>query len=224
MVKGQKAMTFPNVIPAIPSIACLKRKTRLHPFIPANSKKPAGDDPWQLKSYEANPGDRVMKLQMRTDQYFAGEEGVLWTGKGFGNMMHLVFSRISSTRDVDPVLDNMEKEGMLSTNQRPMLQEKIIELISGSGVKAWFSEAEGRVIHNERSILCGDGRVVRPDRVIEDIDGVTVVDFKFGLIEKQGYRDQLLNYMEQLKRMEYDHVTGYMWYAMLDKIIQVEMT
>jgi Ca2+/Na+ antiporter len=43
-------------------------------------------------------------------------------------------------------------------------------------------------------------------------------------LKLEKFNNQLLNYMEQLKRMEYDHVTGYIWYAMLDKIILVEMT
>ena len=46
-----------------------------------------------------------------------------------------------------------------------------MEMISSTGVNDWFSEGEGRTIYNERSILCGDGTVIRPDRVIVEGDG-----------------------------------------------------
>ncbi len=190
--------------------------------MPEQQKTAERADPWQFVAYKANPGNRLPGIRLRSDQYFADEEGVFRTGQGFGNMMHLVFSRIELVQDVIPLLKTLQKEGILSARERPGLEKKILEMISQTGVSEWFSAKEGRSIYNERSILCGKGKVVRPDRVIIDREGVRVVDFKFGMIEKETYRDQVRYYMEQLISMKYKRVTAYIWYAMLGKIEKIE--
>ena len=62
----------------------------------------------------------------------------------------------------------------------------------------------------------------RPDRILLDRDKVTVVDFKFGKGESEKYRKQVGHYMSLLKEMRYKQVEGYIWYASLGKIIQIE--
>jgi ATP-dependent helicase/nuclease subunit A len=179
------------------------------------------EDQWHFSSYPSNPGKRPLKIRMRSDEYFVDEEGMFKTEQLFGNIMHLVFSQISTSRDVDPVLDALEKEGVLPRKDRGALQERIMEMITQPQVEEWFSET-GRTIHSERSILCGSGKVLRPDRVIVSGQEVTVVDFKFGHIEKEHYRAQVLSYMEQLSEMGYTSVKGYIWYVLPGKIIQIQ--
>jgi len=55
-----------------------------------------------------------------------------------------------------------------------------------------------------------------------DRDHVTVVDFKFGELQKPMYHNQVRAYMEQLKQMGHRQVEGYLWYVMMDQIIKVE--
>ncbi len=190
--------------------------------MPEQLKIQGGEDPWQFVAFKANPGSRLPGLRLRSDQYFVDEEGVFRTGRGFGNMMHTVFSGIHLVEDVVPLLNNLQKEGVLSARDRPGLEKEILDMISQPGVGRWFSDEEGRSFLNERSILCGDGTIVRPDRVIIDRDGVTVVDFKFGLLEKEAYRAQVRKYMELLMGMKYKQVTGFIWYAMLGKIEKMD--
>ena len=63
--------------------------------------------------------------------------------------------------------------------------------------------------------------MLRPDRVIVDGDRVTVIDFKFGEIEKGSYLMQVRNYMDQIRRMGYKQVEGFLWYVMLDKTVKI---
>ena len=190
--------------------------------MPEYESQAAEEHPWKFTSYAVNPGHRRLKLRMRSDEYFVDEEGLFRTDRAFGNTMHMVFSRIRTINDVIPAMDRLEREGVLPVNERPDLEQKILELISMPGADKWFTEAQGREVYNEKSILCGDGMVVRPDRVIVDRDGVSVVDFKFGKQEKEYYRDQVVLYMDQLGRMGYGRVKGFIWYVMLEKIVQIE--
>jgi ATP-dependent helicase/nuclease subunit A len=190
--------------------------------LPQYERRSVEEDPWQFTSYPVNQRNRTLKVRMRSDEYFVDEDGIFRTGQMYGNMMHLVFSRISSVNHVDPVLNEMQKEGLVPGRYRADLQAKVLEMISQPGVKRWFSEGENRIIYNERTLFCGDGKVLRPDRVIVEGDLVTVVDFKFGEVEKDSYKAQVKNYMNQLGKLGYSRVEGFVWYVMLGKTIQIK--
>jgi len=96
-------------------------------------------------------------------------------------------------------------------------------MISRPEVRKWFCGKGREVVFSERSILCGNGQVVRPDRVIIDGPGATVIDFKFGHSEREEYVRQLRHYMELLGEMGYDPVEGFLWYATLDQIKKIEI-
>lgn len=180
------------------------------------------EDPWQFKTYLSNIGNSLPRMRMRSDSYFVDEEGVFRNDRVFGNMMHMVFSRIEYAEDLDRVLTGLLREGVLSLRDRPVIREKILEMISAEEVGDWFRKTEGRKVLNERSIMDRDGRISRPDRVMVDPDCVRVVDFKFGKGEKNSYHKQVRQYMELLKEMGYPRVEGYLWYASLGKIIQID--
>jgi len=190
--------------------------------LPVYGKNPAGEDSWKFSSYPVNQRNRSLKVRLRSDEYFVDEDGTFRTGWSYGNMMHLVFSRISSLKDVDPLLKSLQKEGLLPGRDRAELKDKIENMITQPGVEQWFSGKENQTIHNERSILSGDGKVFRPDRVIVDGDHVTVVDFKFGSAEKNQYILQVRNYMRLLEQMGYGQTEGYVWYVILGKTVKVE--
>ena len=190
--------------------------------LPQYGKRVEGEDPWQFTTYPVNQRNRTLKVRMRSDEYFVDEDGSFRTGQMYGNIMHRVFSRISSVDDVAPILTTMEKEGLLPGKDRIVLQERILKMITQPGVERWFSIGENRSIYNERSILCGEGVVLRPDRVIVEGGRVTVIDFKFGGLEKNYYKEQVRNYMLQLGKVGYREVEGFVWYVMLGKTIQID--
>jgi hypothetical protein len=123
---------------------------------------------------------------------------------------------------VDPVLWSLQREGLLKGDQRIALGIKVREMISRPGIADWFCGENGCHIYNERSILSGNGKLYRPDRVIVKDERVTLVDFKFGKVEKSTYVTQVKNYIQQLEEMDYTHVVGYVWYVILDKIVKVD--
>lgn len=180
------------------------------------------DDPWQFTTYPVNRRIRALKVRRRSDEYFVDEEGRFRTGLMYGNVMHKVFSRISSVHDVDSILTSMQKDGLLPEKDRCELQERILKMVTQPGVERWFSVGNKVSVYNERSILCGEGKVLRPDRVIVEGDNVTVIDFKFGEVEKNFYKEQVRNYMVQLGKAGYRNVEGFVWYVMLGKTIQID--
>jgi hypothetical protein len=52
----------------------------------------------------------------------------------------------------------------------------------------------------------------RPDRVMLRGDEMIVVDFKFGK-PKKSHRQQVQTYIDLLTKMNYNNITGYLWYV-----------
>jgi ATP-dependent helicase/nuclease subunit A len=189
--------------------------------MPVYEAQPVEEDPWQFKSYPVSRENRTLKVRLRNDPYFVDEGGVFRTGRMYGNLMHRIFSRITSETDLEPVLMAMQREGLVPGKERKELSAMIRKKLNDATVIQWFPERGTTLVFNERSILCGDGNLIRPDRVILDGERITVVDFKFGEQEKPSYRNQVRNYMAQLGKMDYREVEGFVWYVMLDKIVKV---
>ena len=211
--------------PALEKLASYRSGNRITiGQMPAAVKKTEPQDAWSFGNYPVNRAGRALKMRMRTDEYFLDEAGVYRTEQLYGNIMHMVFSRIYTSEDVGEVLDEMKAEGILPGEEKEKLYQRIMEMIGQSGVRDWFSRDGERRIHNERSILCGNGLVSRPDRVIVKGNEVTVVDFKFGQTEREHYRTQVAGYMEHLKGMGYTKVNGYIWYVNLGKTVQIKLS
>jgi len=61
----------------------------------------------------------------------------------------------------------------------------------------------------------------RPDRVMMKDRQVVVVDFKFGK-PKDGYRQQVREYMDLLSAMGYEQISGYLWYVFANELEEVK--
>ena len=87
---------------------------------------------------------------------------------------------------------------------------------------SWFSPRWQ--LFNECSIISidDDGRLQqrRPDRVMTDGRQTIVVDFKFGA-PRDGYKDQVRQYMSLLQDMGMPDVSGYLWYVYSNKVEEV---
>lgn len=189
--------------------------------LPLHKHKEVPPDPWKFDSYPVDRRTRSLRVRLRSDEYFVDEDGTFNSGMSFGTMMHQVFSKINAAKDVEPLLNEMQKDGLIPARERTGLQAKIMDMINQPGVEQWFSTDVARIIYNERNILCGEGRVLRPDRVIVDGDTVTVVDFKFGSVEDVQHMTQVREYMYQLEKMGYEGIKGYVWYVVLGKTLNV---
>jgi len=179
-------------------------------------------DPWRFQRYPVNKGGRQLKIHLRSDQYFLDEEGVYRTGRMYGNLMHRLFSLIDSVDDVDHAVAQLQREGLLPDKESTTMLAHVREIIGRKEVSAWFPRSGSASIFKERSLLCGPGEVLRPDRVVVEGEKATVIDFKFGESERASHHQQVGEYMKQLGLMGFKEVEGYLWYVVLDRIIQIE--
>ena len=105
-------------------------------------------------------------------------------------------------------------DGLVSEEHRPSIQEQLEAITTAEATRRWF-DGSGRV-RTEATIIGGERHEVRrPDRIVfyEDEQGerVELVDYKFGK-PQPGYPAQVRRYMQLMRAMGYERVTGYLCY------------
>ena len=166
-------------------------------------------------------------------QFVQSQEGALYTDYGDeayrrmarmdeGTLCHEIFAHVRKAEELDAVLDMFESSGEIKDKeQRQTLKNLISSAWKGNEqMKDWFTAPwELRL---EEAIYI-DRQELRPDRVM--INPVTheaiVLDYKFGAHNKKYYA-QVNEYKEALRRIGYNPVRGYLWFAKENKLEEVK--
>ena len=141
-----------------------------------------------------------------------------------GSVMHMLFSRIHTTADIDKELRQFEFDGVIydETITAEELRSELKHKFSNKIVSSWFSDKW--TVFNECNIMqLKNGKIVedRPDRVITDGNETIVIDYKFGH-KNAAYSKQVQRYMNLMQQMGYPNVKGYLWYVNLDEVESVK--
>ena len=141
-----------------------------------------------------------------------------------GSVLHEIFSTIRTMEDIDHALLQLQYDGVLYDDE--VTREKITALLrkrlEDRRIQSWFSDRWR--LFNECSILTmvdGEVKTLRPDRVMTDGQETHVVDFKFGHPAPE-YHEQVRQYMRLLEAMGLPQVKGWLWYVYSNKIEEVK--
>ncbi|NCC99596.1 MAG: hypothetical protein EOL95_07850 [Bacteroidia bacterium] len=126
-----------------------------------------------------------------------------------GTMLHGIMEKIIKSEDLNSVIQEMQRVGLISSYDAEKINNKLIPYINNPAVKTWFDGSYK--ILNERTIITENAENYRPDRIMISKDEIIVVDYKFG--EKENsYMRQVSTYMSLLKSIGYKNVSGYLYY------------
>jgi ATP-dependent exoDNAse (exonuclease V) beta subunit len=166
-------------------------------------------------------------------QFVQSQEGALYTDYGEesyrrvarmeeGTLCHEIFAHVRKADELEAVLDMFETRGEIKDkNQRNELKTLISSAWKGNEqMRDWFTAPwELRL---EEAIYI-DHRELRPDRVMINplTNEAIVLDYKFGQWNEH-YKTQVSEYMEALRRMGYQAVRGYLWFARKNKLVEVK--
>lgn len=169
-------------------------------------------------SHEA--GQRV-RVRWSSDRYF-GQDREAVSPRRYGVLMHRLFELTASPEGVDEALARMRVAGEITSEaEENLVRTRAGEALRDPLVASWFSP-HWEVVHSERDIIAGGGRLRRPDRVMTSADGrAVVVDYKFGAFRRPEYHRQVNEYMELLRKMGYGEVEGYLWFVELGEVERV---
>ena len=202
-----------------------------------------------LEADEYEAGEPVIKGQRTKDEgqrteeaeiwansdqvrFVQSQEGALYTDYGEeayrrvarmeeGTLCHEIFAHLSKADELEQVLDDFATRGEIaSSEQRNELRTLISSAWKGNDeMRDWFTAPWQLKL--EQAIYI-DRRELRPDRVMinPDTHEAIVLDYKFGQWEDK-YIQQVQDYKEALRRMGYNPVRGYLWFARQNKLVEV---
>jgi ATP-dependent exoDNAse (exonuclease V) beta subunit len=138
-----------------------------------------------------------------------------------GRLMHEIFSRLHYADDIPKVLNAMVSEGKITHAEARILQPTLQGMFNDIQVKAWFS-GEWKIL-TETEFILPEGTIKRPDRVLVKDDRAVVIDYKFGKEMEPSHQQQVDSYRRLLLMMGYKHVEAWLWYVILNKIVQLPL-
>lgn len=115
----------------------------------------------------------------------------------YGNSIHAILAEINTPEDLPLVIKKLTLTGLIPIGQEAEIENIIQKVISNPQIKDYFSK--GITVYQEREIIY-EGKIYRPDRIIEKQDSLTLIDFKTG--EKlTGHKKQISLYEKALVGM-----------------------
>lgn len=117
-----------------------------------------------------------------------------------GIFTHEILSKIKTKKDVSKVLNSYLLEGIITSEEKQSILERIENVLNDKNYSTYFEE--NLKIINEREMFATEKettKTYRPDRLIETIDGVIIVDFKTGE-EKEKDQKQVELYKDKLEQ------------------------
>ncbi len=127
----------------------------------------------------------------------------------YGTAVHALLARVDRAEDVTQAVQLAVVRGDLEPTQATELIERLTTALSSPPLSRWFSGVGGA--RAEAAIITADGSSLRPDRVVEDEQGMHVLEIKTGK-PAPAHRTQLSGYMDTLRTMGYSKVEGTIWY------------
>ena len=153
---------------------------------------------------ELTPGDKVSlscAVGARGAIRVVTKSGQLWDSEQekaltHGNILHHALSFIKTSGDIDAVLDQMISEGQFPREDGKEFRDMLRSVVEHPLLVPFFKP--GLKVLNEQEILTENGLILRPDRLVFDGTGVSVIDYKTGQ-RRPGHREQVLEYSRALE-------------------------
>lgn len=136
-----------------------------------------------------------------------------------GIVYHKIFENIESAGDIDKAVNDLYAKGIVSMEDIPVYTDEIKAIISSPLIKSWFDGTY--TVNNEAEIVTKNGKLRRPDRIMESENKIIIVDYKFGYAENKKYISQTKEYAQLLAEMGYKNIETYIWYVLSDYMVKV---
>jgi ATP-dependent helicase/nuclease subunit A len=178
-----------------------KRGDEPSKFLPVTGYEP-GEKPEAMKqppSVERTVHAEHLSARAALQPVTAGSIGLYERKRG--EFIHAILARLEFLgEDVDERIQRVAKE--IQDEMREHLESRVVErlligFLEKSEARQFFLPRNGRKILNEQEFARADGRLFRMDRLLVDLDAVTVIDFKTGN-ENAEYSEQVQGYMNIL--------------------------
>jgi ATP-dependent exoDNAse (exonuclease V) beta subunit len=171
-----------------------------------------------MQAYATSNWRDKLVIKRSAKEFFNDLKTDARTRINYGIHIHSILSAITYESDADKVLDRMVAEGMITSDERPVLKSLLDELLTDEQVRSWFSpEWE---VRTEVPVLLPGGGESRMDRLLLRDKHALVIDFKTGE-PSAGDQRQMQEYMSILSQMNFHLVEGFLLYIKSGEIVAV---
>lgn len=134
------------------------------------------------------------------------KSGVLWdTGlqmaRTRGTLIHAIMGLIETHKDAPLAIKSLRRNGDILSEEADYITTKVYQILEHPLLNRFYDD--GLRVRNEVDILTGEGRLLRPDRVVFDGKKTTLIDYKSGK-KNPKYHEQLYDYADTLLSMGYE--------------------
>lgn len=186
--------------------------------LPPARKLPPAAQPLQLQSYDTSRWREKLVIRQAGNIFFDGMNTETRERISYGIYLHALFSRLRTRDDVNPVLDRLVQEGVMTAEERQKLYSQLDDLFANPIIGNWF--AAGWDVRTEVPILHPGGATNRIDRLLLKEKQAVVVDYKTGEKSKADTQ-QVAAYMDTLRQMGFAEVTGFLLYTRDKEVVEV---
>ncbi len=172
----------------------------------------------RINEYPTNDNRKKLRIAYQSSEFFAPDTDIMTKPLSYGKVMHEIFSDIVTVDDVEKAIEKVYIEGKIRLNEKDSIYKEITGILRDPRIRSWFSN-NWKVI-TEKDIILPDGSVKRPDRVLIKDDSAIIIDYKFGMSERNEYLAQIREYALHLKEMGYMKTECFIWYINKGKIIE----
>lgn len=176
-------------------------------------------DAVQLAGYLTSPWREKLIIRQSGASWFQNGADAQIEKVNYGIHMHAVLSRMHYADEMPDTLSRIVNEGLITEPERASVEAQLEALLKNSQIANWFSREWE--VHTEVAILLPDGQENRIDRLLTCGKKAIVVDFKTGAHAKRD-EQQVLQYTEILRQMNFPDVNGYLLYLGNNEIVEVK--
>ncbi|OIP02933.1 MAG: hypothetical protein AUJ97_05395 [Bacteroidetes bacterium CG2_30_32_10] len=123
------------------------------------------------------------------------EENILW-----GNIFHSILAKVNTSTDVEKAVNDFFTNELFPEHYKNIINKKINNLLSNNLIKPYF--AKDLKVENEAELVCENGKILRPDRIIFNENALVIIDYKTGKIN-ESHKNQINEYAKALESMNY---------------------
>lgn len=171
-----------------------------------------------LKHYSSTSWRNKLVIRQDSAGHFDSQPGETAARIRYGIFLHKILSRIRYRDDLDQTFGTLIHTGVIQESERPTLMKLINELMANQVIASWFERDWN--VRTEVPVLLPGGKESRIDRLITQGSKAVVVDFKTGNPAPQD-RNQVADYLDQLKKMGFKDVSGFLLYIKSGEVATV---
>ena len=137
-----------------------------------------------------------------------------------GILVHWLLSKIKTRDDLETALNSALLEGLISKEEIPELNKKLLEIINHPELKEFFKA--GIFCKLEAELVTQNGEILRPDRIIFLPNETVLIDYKTGNENNKSYFKQVYKYESALLAMGYSDIKKLLVYVDDMKVVVVK--